>query len=128
MMARPDPQVRAVARLLIARRAMPPVVKPILPALIQAIVAEVAWAEGLRRTDILSRSREGQLVRARAAVVWIARRLDVGSTTKIGIALGRDHSTVLAAFDKACVLRALDPAFERLTNRIRDHFRDLQED
>ncbi|MEO7470280.1 MAG: helix-turn-helix domain-containing protein [Sphingobium limneticum] len=128
MIAAPDPALRAMARLLIVRRSMSSAALTQQCAVIRAIVSEVAWHEGVRRTDILGRRRDGRFVRARAAVVWVARKLGVGSTTKIGVALGRDHSTVLTALSKAEILRQRDEAFKRLTDRIRDHFRDLQED
>lgn len=97
---------------------------------LHAIIAEVAWHMGLARSAITSPCRKAEFVRARAAIVWIALRLGTRSLNQIGRALGgRDHSTVRSAWTKAEEeLRPRDPAFRRMTDRLLDHFRDLQED
>lgn len=97
---------------------------------LHAIIAEVAWHMGLDRSAITGPCRKAELVRARAAIVWIALRLGSRSLNQIGRTLGgRDHSTVRSAWTKAEeALRPRDPAFRRMTDRLLDHFRDLQED
>ena len=91
------------------------------------ILGRVSYETGLSRTLIESRDRHGPVVRARAAVVWIAQRLSGASSAQIGRRLGRDHSTILAAATKAEILRGKDPAFLRLTDRIVHDFRDIKE-
>lgn len=92
------------------------------------ILGRVSYETGLSRTLIHSRDRHAHVARARAAVVWLARRLTKISTTQIGRQLDRDHSTIVTATAKADALRASDPAFLRMTDRILGHFRDVQED
>lgn len=93
------------------------------------IVADVAWQTGLRRDDITGPSRDQRLVRARDAVCWLAVDAKAASLPTIGRVLGgRDHSTIFAARRRAMERRRRDPAFARLTERLRERYRDLQED
>jgi chromosomal replication initiation ATPase DnaA len=61
--------------------------------------------------------RSGPMVRARFAVMWVARELFGFSTPVIGRALGnRDHSTVLAGLKRAEELRREDDDFRAITD------------
>lgn len=92
------------------------------------ILGRVSYETGLARNVIHSRDRHAPVARARAAVVWLAQRLTRLSSSQLGRQLDRDHSTILSAAAKAAILRDKDPAFRRMTDRILDHFRDIQED
>lgn len=92
------------------------------------ILGRVSYETGLARNVIHSRDRHAPVARARAAVVWLSQRLAGLSSSQLGRQLDRDHSTILNAAAKAEILRDKDPAFRRMTDRILDHFRDLQED
>lgn len=120
---------RQVIRLMTARMALH-VPRPMPGRVYVAdIVNQVAYEMGLHRCDLCSADRRQELFRARAAICWLARRLTRVSLPQIGGHLGgRHHSTVLSACRRAADMRESDPAFRRLTDRIRDHFLDLQED
>jgi chromosomal replication initiation ATPase DnaA len=61
--------------------------------------------------------RSGPMVRARFAVMWVARELFGFSTPVIGRALGnRDHSTVLNGLKRAEELRIEDSDFREITD------------
>ncbi len=96
---------------------------------IAAIIGEVAYQTGVQRADILGHSRCPEHFRPRAAAVWLALQLRCGTIPMIGRAFGsRNHSTIYNARRRAEELRRSDPAFRRLTDRLLDHFRDLEED
>ncbi|WP_119035835.1 helix-turn-helix domain-containing protein [Hephaestia caeni] len=86
------------------------------------IVDRVGFEMGLRPIDIMSRRNFKALGRGRAAVSWIAREATLRSLPQIGRAMGRDHSTVIHQLRRAEALRAADPAFRRLTDRLAEEF------
>ncbi len=87
------------------------------------IIDRVAFETGLRPIDIVGRRRRKALVRGRAAVSWIAREATLRSLPQIGRAMGgRDHSTIINQLRRAEDLRAADPAFRRLTERLAAEF------
>ncbi len=123
-----DMAVRSALNLMVAQLAAP--VPAFAPGRrVAEIVGEVAFQTGVRRADILGQSRRFEHFRPRAAAIWIAMRLHCGTVPMIGRAFGgRDHSTIYNACRRAEALRQSDPAFRCLTDRLLDHFRDLQED
>jgi chromosomal replication initiator protein len=66
------------------------------------IVAVVCKRFGLRREQILSTDRHKSVALARHLVVYFARRMTDMSYPEIGIALGRDHGTIMKAEEKIC--------------------------
>lgn len=83
------------------------------------ILRAVAFETGLRADDIRGPRRFRLLFRARAAVCWLARRLTGQSLPRIAALLGdRHHTSVLNAIARAEALRASDPAFRRMTDRL----------
>ncbi|MFZ5749073.1 MAG: helix-turn-helix domain-containing protein [Pseudomonadota bacterium] len=89
------------------------------PPSIGEIIGRVAWETGLRRAEIVGRSREARLFRARCAVTLLARRMTGYSTGQIGQAMGkRDHTTILHQIDRAAAFEARDPAFAALVARV----------
>lgn len=88
------------------------------------VVAVIGWAAfemGLHVNAITGISREARLVRARAAIAWVAS-LGLGrSYAQIGKLLGDRHpTTILSLLRKAESLRGRDPAFAMLTTRLLD--------
>lgn len=84
----------------------------------------IARETGLDVSDMLDRTRTEPLVRARAAVAWIARRTSDRTLTQIAVALHRtDHTTALQMLAKAEQLRDRDPAFRLMTDRVADRIR-----
>ncbi|MFC3442571.1 helix-turn-helix domain-containing protein [Sphingobium rhizovicinum] len=119
-----DPAVRSALNLMVARLIVPPSHQRIA-----AVIELVAWHTGVNRRDITGPSRARAFFRPRAAVCWLAVELKLGSTTVIGRAIGqRDHTTIIDAHRRGEDFRLRDPAFKRLTDRLLQHFRDLQED
>jgi chromosomal replication initiation ATPase DnaA len=129
MRAAIDPVARGAIQLMVARMAIRRPLPQCGRARVTDIIDQVAYEMGLHRADICGHRRHAPLFRARAAICWLARDLTRASLGEIGrIMGGRDHSTVLEACRRAADMRARDPAFVRLTDRLRDHFRDYQED
>jgi chromosomal replication initiation ATPase DnaA len=67
---------------------------------------------------LMGPSREGPIVRARHALVWIARNRLGASYPNIGRYLARDHTTILHGARRAEILRAADPAFAAIVARV----------
>lgn len=89
----------------------------------RAIIDFVAYQTGLSGAAIIGRDREPRLVRARAAVSWIARAVAGRSTAQIGAVLGgRDYSSIAGQHRHAERLRDSDPAFKLLIERAIDQF------
>jgi chromosomal replication initiator protein len=83
------------------------------------IVRAVAFETGLKAADIYGPRRFLPLFRARAAVCWLARRLTRQSLARIAAVLGgRHHTSIMNAIAQAEALRAGDPAFRRMTDRL----------
>ncbi|EQB32022.1 helix-turn-helix domain-containing protein [Sphingobium ummariense] len=123
-----DMAVRSALNLMVAQLAAP--VPAFAPGRrVAEIIGEVAFQTGVRRADILGPSRRYEHFRPRAAAVWLAMELRCGSVPMIGRAFGgRDHSSIYNARRRAKELRQSDPAFRCLTDRLLQHFRDLEED
>ena len=99
------------------------------PVPIANIIADVAYQMRLRTIDVVGPGRTAPLIDARAAIVWVARELIEASNCMMGRALGgRRHGVIEAAYQNAALLRDCDPAFRRLTERLLEHYHDLQED
>lgn len=95
---------------------------------VASILDRVSCDTGLPRAAIRGRERTARMCSARAAVIWLAQQLTRLSSSQIGRQLGRDHSTILYAARKAVALREEDADFRGMTDRILNHFRDIQED
>ncbi|WP_337846223.1 helix-turn-helix domain-containing protein [Sphingomonas sp.] len=81
----------------------------------------VAAETGIGVAEIVGDRRYQRLVRARAAVAWVARKTSDRTLHQIARALGRtDHTTVRQMLRKAEQLRAADPAFRAMTDRVAD--------
>lgn len=91
--------------------------------MVSEIVEQVAFEMGLKTIDVLGHHRHRPLVRARAAICWLARRLTRRSIADIGRALWYvDHTTVLHHLKRSELLRDEDAAFRALTDKVLLHF------
>lgn len=86
---------------------------------VSEIVEQVAFEMGLKTIDVLGHHRHRPLVRARAAICWLARRLTRRSIADIGRSLWYvDHTTVLHHLKQSELLRDEDAAFRALTDKV----------
>ena len=91
------------------------------PVGVSAVIGWVSFEMGLPVVAITGISREARLVRARAAIAWLASVGLGRSLPRIGALLGnRHHTTILSLLRKAEGLRGRDPAFALLTTRLLD--------
>jgi chromosomal replication initiation ATPase DnaA len=94
------------------------------PVRVGEIVVRVGYEMGLSPAEIGGRSQGRGLTRARAAVAWLAVKAG-RSLTEIGRVLGdREHTTMLHHRRVAEKLRAQDPAFRALTDRLQREFEE----
>lgn len=91
------------------------------------IIQDVGLHMGLSRADIVGPCRLPGLFRARAAICWLAREATPATLPQIGAIMGgRDHSSIVHACRRAADMRARDPAFRLLTDRLLNHYRSLE--
>ncbi|NBX82918.1 hypothetical protein EBQ90_07510 [bacterium] len=67
---------------------------------INEIIALVENCFGISKTDLVSKSRKGLIVWARQVAMYLGRRFTLHSLEEIGKFFGRDHATVLYAYEK----------------------------
>lgn len=88
---------------------------------VRAAVDQAAYAFGVSPSSVLGQRRDGEVMRARQAAYWLAREAFGLSLTHIGRDIGaRDHTTILNGVRRAEQLRATDPVFRLVTDRLRD--------
>lgn len=84
------------------------------------LIAQVAFETGVSAARIIGKGQAAPDVRARTAVCWGAIELLGRGYSEIGRVLGnRDHSTIRAASHRAARWLLRDPAFVRLTAKLR---------
>lgn len=84
----------------------------------EKIMDEVAARYGIRRDDILSTRRNRDVAVPRQLAIYLTRELAQLSTTRIGDAFGRDHSTIMHACRKTADSIAGDKEFARIVDEL----------
>jgi chromosomal replication initiator protein len=104
-----------------------PVGSPVPPWFLRSLLKHAAAETALHVDVITSDSRVQEHVRARWAIVWVARSVRGTGYARIGRALGgRDHSSIAHAERRAIFLRETDPDFRELTDTLADVMRQMQ--
>lgn len=67
---------------------------------LKEIIALVENSFAVSKTDLVSKSRKGLVVWARQVAMYLGRRFTLLSLEEIGKMFGRDHATVLYAYEK----------------------------
>jgi chromosomal replication initiator protein len=67
---------------------------------LKEIIALVENSFGISKTELSSKSRKGVIVWARQVAMYLSRRFTLLSLEEIGKSFGRDHATVLYAYEK----------------------------
>lgn len=96
----PVPLYRALARLDELERP------------IAAVRRLVCLRYGVTRAEIVGRRRLSRLVRPRQVAFWLALKVTGASSSEIGRAFGRDHTTVLHGASCVEERRRRDPALK----------------
>jgi len=86
-----DQQFLARCSIMVAVRTPPP------PRLIEKLIALIAERRDLSVADICSNSRRRELVIARAQIVWLAMRWNIGSLTEVARSLRHSPSAMTRA-------------------------------
>lgn len=121
---------RAVGQSILAIRSTreagtPEIAQWVFRPRVATIIAFVAEQMGLRKVDIVGLRRTRSLVRARAAITWIARTVAGRSWKEIGRMMGgRHHTTIMNHMQVAERLCERDPAFRLVTRRATRHFQE----
>ncbi|NOR63276.1 MAG: hypothetical protein GQ535_12390 [Rhodobacteraceae bacterium] len=79
---------------------------------ISDIIAAVGAHYGIAKTDIESDRREASLVHARHVSFWLAKELTLLSYPQIGMAMHRDHTTVMHGFQTIETKRGADDVLQ----------------
>ena len=83
------------------------------------MLAATATYHQLSMDDMLSKSRTKEVVRARQVAMYLAREETEASLPQIGVALGRNHSTILHGYNKIANEIPLDDALRHELSAIR---------
>jgi chromosomal replication initiator protein len=67
---------------------------------LEEIIGLVEHTFGVSRVDLISKSRKGTITWARQVAMFLARSYTLHPLQEIGRAFGRDHATVIHAFQK----------------------------
>ena len=103
----------------LAQRALQTIIKREKTAISpEKVMDEVAARDGIRRDDILSARRNRDVAVPRQLAIYLTRELAQLSTTRIGDAFGRDHSTIMHACRKTADSIAADKEFARIVDEI----------
>ncbi len=103
----------------LAQRALKTIIKKEKTAISpEKVMDEVAARYGIRRDDILSARRNRDVAVPRQLAIYLTRELAQLSTTRIGDAFGRDHSTIMHACRKTADSIAGDKEFARIVDEI----------
>ena len=85
----------------------------------ETLLVEASEATGLPISRIQGGERSRKIATVRFAIFWVMREYSGLSLPQIGRALGdRDHTTVMHACRRAKTLRATDPEFLALCDRL----------
>jgi hypothetical protein len=101
------------------RRDGPPIRTHLRASTMKRLCRAVAQHYRVTESELLSECHEGQVVRARQVLCHLARGLTSLSSTQIGAALNRDHTTVLHACRKIARALATDSALAADVKAIR---------
>jgi chromosomal replication initiator protein len=74
------------------------------------IISLVEHSFGISKTELISKSRKGVIAWARQVAMYLGRRFTLLSLEEIGKNFGRDHATVLYAYDKVSETLRLHPS------------------
>ena len=103
----------------LAQRALKTIIKKERTVLSpEKVMDEVSARYGIRREDILSTRRNRDVAVPRQLAIYLTRELAQLSTTRIGEAFGRDHSTIMHACRKTADSIASDKEFSRIVEEI----------
>lgn len=100
--------------------------EPVVPVM-QVIIGAVAMAFGLAPAEITGRSRMGSVTEARCIVCYVARRCTRMSYPQIGIAIDRDHTTVMSAVKRVAERRLRDRWTDAACAVLLDQFGEIEE-
>lgn len=82
----------------------------------ESIMDAVAEKYRVRREDLLSGRRSQDVAMPRQLAIYLTRELTDLSTTRIGSAFDRDHSTIMYACKRTAEMIASDSGFEKSVN------------
>lgn len=84
----------------------------------EAVIGEVALKYKVRREDLMSNRRSRDVAVPRQLAIYLTRELTHLSTTRIGDAFGRDHSTIMHACKKTADAMEADEKFRKTVEEI----------
>ena len=85
----------------------------------ETLLQEASEATGISGARLRGGERSKRIAVTRFAIMWTLREYSGMSLPEIGKAVGnRDHTTVMHACRRAKALRATDPAFKALCDRL----------
>lgn len=78
----------------------------------------VAQAYRISVTELVSKDRHKNIAEARMVAYWLLRTRTKMSLNEIGVAMRKDHTSVMSGMKNVVRRRACDPSFCRFTDRL----------
>ena len=93
---------------------------------IEKITNHVCKFYGLQSDDLISKKRPKNIALPRQIAMYLCRRLTDASLPKIGFSFGgRDHTTVIHAYEKIDKMRKEDRSFDSLIQQFEEQIRSI---
>lgn len=116
-----DDMIPATYSRMLARAQVLADTLPVAPsyAFTAHVMQAVCIVWNFQRKQVLGKARNPSIFRARAAIVWLVRRLrpDI-SYPQIALQMRRDHSTIMNSYQRACEMRLQDDGFCQITDML----------
>ena len=93
---------------------------------IEKIISHVCKYYNLQTDDLIGKKRPKNIALPRQIAMYLCRRITDASLPKIGFSFGgRDHTTVIHAYEKIEKMRKEDRSFDSLMEQLEEQIRSI---
>ena len=92
---------------------------------IEKIINHICKFYNLQNDEIIGKKRPKNIAMPRQIAMYLCRRLTDASLPKIGLSFGRDHTTVIHAYEKIDKMRKEDRSFDSLMQQFEEQIRSI---
>ena len=92
---------------------------------IEKIINHICKFYNLQNDEIIGKKRPKNIAMPRQIAMYLCRRLTDASLPKIGLSFGRDHTTVIHAYEKIEKMRKEDRSFDSLMQQFEEQIRSI---
>ncbi|MBQ8920417.1 MAG: chromosomal replication initiator protein DnaA, partial [Acidaminococcaceae bacterium] len=92
---------------------------------IENIIKCICSFYDIQKDDLLGKKRPKNIAMPRQVAMYLCRKMTDASLPKIGYAFGRDHTTVIHAYEKIEKMKKEDNSFESQLQQLEEKIRTL---